>query len=250
MRLVLLSVFIIGCFGAELKAPLPFPDSRIVGGVLADIRKHPYQLSLQTTGHICGASIIGSQWAVTAAHCVGLPASRYTLRAGSTNKNWGTRYSVSEVFIHSNYSRVTIDHDVAVLRINGTFKFTDSVQPVKLAGVEPKAGLVVNVTGWGTTREGGQSSSTLMRVSVPIVNRTSCEKVYQPLNAITSRMICAGYTEGGKDACQGDSGGPLAANGVLYGIVSWGYGCAKPQYPGVYTNVASVRFWIKRITGL
>ena len=36
---------------------------------------------------------------------------------------------------------------------------------------------------------------------------------------------------------RGDSGGPLTVNGCLAGIVSWGYKCATPGFPGVYTNV-------------
>ena len=71
-------------------------------------------------------------------------------------------------------------------------------------------------------------------------------------SVITSNMVCAGFTEGGKDSCQGDSGGPLVvprsssdATAIIYGIVSFGTGCAKPNYPGVYARVAKYLDWIQ-----
>lgn len=57
-------------------------------------------------------------------------------------------------------------------------------------------------------------------------------------------MICAGYKDGGQDSCKGDSGGPLVVAGVLYGVVSFGEGCARKATPGVYTNVIYYRKWI------
>ncbi|RZC37534.1 Trypsin domain containing protein [Asbolus verrucosus] len=63
-------------------------------------------------------------------------------------------------------------------------------------------------------------------------------------------MICAGASGGGKDACLGDSGGLLSANGTLFGIVSWGVGCAQAEYPRVYTNLAATREWMKEKTGI
>ena len=63
-------------------------------------------------------------------------------------------------------------------------------------------------------------------------------------------MICAAVDGGGKDACQGDSGGPLVVNGVLVGIASWGVRCGEPDYPGVYSNVAALRSFVRDVTGV
>lgn len=75
------------------------------------------------------------------------------------------------------------------------------------------------------------------------MNSTVCAADYAGGDyEVTETMICAG--EKGKDSCQGDSGGPLASNGTLVGIVSWGLGCAREGYPGVYTNVAYFKDWL------
>jgi secreted trypsin-like serine protease len=52
------------------------------------------------------------------------------------------------------------------------------------------------------------------------------------------------------DCLQGDSGGPLIfpknENFYLIGVVSYGYKCAEPGFPGVYTKVALYNNWIRR----
>lgn len=91
---------------------------------------------------------------------------------------------------------------------------------------------------------------TVNEVNVPVLNRDLCNEWLVHLN-VTDGMICAGYSEGGKDACQGDSGGPLLCRDSndrerywVAGIVSWGVKCANPKLPGVYANVPKYIPWI------
>lgn len=95
----------------------------------------------------------------------------------------------------------------------------------------------------GAQREGGGASASLYKVDVPIVDRDTCNDAYG--GDITDGMVCAGLEAGGKDACQGDSGGPLTIDGTLVGVVSWGNGCARPGYYGVYSNVGKFADWIE-----
>ncbi|KAK4018585.1 hypothetical protein OUZ56_000631 [Daphnia magna] len=69
-------------------------------------------------------------------------------------------------------------------------------------------------------------------------------------SGIADHMICASYP--GKDTCTGDSGGPLlvqdmpGAKWIQVGIISWGIGCADPDFPGVYTRISSFVDWIEK----
>lgn len=107
------------------------------------------------------------------------------------------------------------------------------------------AGTNVTISGWGALSSGGPSPLNLQYVEIPVVDRDICANAYRNLNDVNENMICAGlYGVGGRDACQGDSGGPVVIGDVLHGLVSWGTGCALPNYPGVNTRVAFYREWI------
>ena len=50
---------------------------------------------------------------------------------------------------------------------------------------------------------------------------------------------------------QGDGGSPLVCETDGYyevtGLVSWGFGCARPDVPAVYVKVSSFIGWINQI---
>nr|KAF7422047.1 hypothetical protein H0235_009883 [Vespula pensylvanica] len=232
-----------------LKHP-PLLDHRIVGGKSVDILDHPHQASLLFQyEHHCGASVISEKWVITAAHCMRFPQYFYLVSVGSNATKSGIRYGVSRVISHPMFDFATLDYDVSLIQVEGKIFLNNEVKPIKLTFSEPTYGFM-NVTGWGKLKESGDDPYSLQGVNVPIISRENCQATYRDIANITEHMICAGMEKGGRDACQGDSGGPLSANGTLYGIVSWGHGCAQPNYPGVYTNIASLRFWILKMSGV
>ncbi|XP_050084936.1 trypsin-1-like [Anopheles aquasalis] len=229
--------------------------NRIVGGFAIDISEAPYQVSLQHRGsHNCGGSIIASKWVLTAAHCTaGASPSSLAVRYGSSeHAAGGTLVPVARVVSHPKYDGSTISYDFSLLELEEAIHFSDKAQSVDMPEQnEPvEDATLCKVSGWGNTQNWSESTKLLRAANVPTVNQSECQEAYADFGGITDTMLCAGYKNGGKDACQGDSGGPLYANQKLVGVVSWGYGCAKAGYPGVYARVASVRDWIRQNSGV
>ncbi|KAH8352041.1 hypothetical protein KR084_001470, partial [Drosophila pseudotakahashii] len=231
---------------------LDFPFGRIVNGVETTIEKHPYQVSIQTrsSSHFCGGSLINSDTVVTAAHCMQkYTASEMQVRLGSTLRNSGGEVvSVRAFKFHENYENTTKINDVAIIKLSTPVRQTSLIRAVELATSDPASGTKAVVSGWGTTCFLFCSSPNyLLEVEVDIVSQADCgSSTYRYGESIKSTQVCAVGEK--KDACQGDSGGPLVADGKLVGIVSWGSGCARTGYPGVYASVAELKPWIDETT--
>ncbi|KAG8227074.1 hypothetical protein J437_LFUL007411, partial [Ladona fulva] len=233
-----------------VKLPRSFPDGKIVGGKVAFIRDYPYQLSLRYhTGHICGAALISHEYALTAAHCTdGTRANDLSVKAGSRSVYaGGVLRSISQIIQHPGFNVDEMDYDISILKLHRPFDFGPGIHAISLpnSNESVEVGTLADVSGWGTTHEEGALPEYLNHVEVEVLDSEECTKGY---GKITERMICAGSP--GRDSCQGDSGGPLVEDDKLIGIVSFGNGCARPDYPGVYTNVSALRDWIKENIGI
>merc|ERR1712083_432911 len=136
-----------------------------------------------------------------------------------------------------------MQNDISVLELTEAVSLTQypNIKPVCL----PEAGALFPgeavVSGWGTMASGGTLTAFLNEVGVTVFADGNCGSMN---SMMAEDMFCAGIMAGGKDSCQGDSGGPLVAPDAtknnamsLLGVVSWGYGCAVANRPGVYADV-------------
>ncbi|XP_004714011.1 anionic trypsin-like [Echinops telfairi] len=235
---------------ALLGAAVAFPtsnddDDKIVGGYTCREKSVPYQVSLNAGYHFCGGSLINDQWVVSAAHCY---KSRIQVRLGEHNIDVleGDEQFIDSVKVirHPRYSSWTLDNDIMLIKLSSKATINARVAAVALPSACAPAGTMCLISGWGNTLSSGVNYPELLQcLDAPLLSHDECEASYP--GEITDSMVCAGFLEGGKDSCQGDSGGPVVCNGELQGVVSWGYGCAQKDRPGVYTKVCNFVDWIQ-----
>nr|XP_026492654.1 tryptase alpha/beta-1-like isoform X3 [Vanessa tameamea] len=236
-------------------------EERIVGGHNAELNEWPWIVALFNNGRqFCGGSLIDDSHVISAAHCVAHMTSwdvaRLTARLGDHNIRTSTETQhverkIKRVVRHRGFDMRTLYNDVAILTLDQPVTFTKHIRPVCLpGGSRAYSGMVATVIGWGSLRESGPQPSILQEVSIPIWTNAECRLKYGSAapGGIIDSMICAGKAS--MDSCSGDSGGPLMLNEggrwTQVGIVSWGIGCGKGQYPGVYTRVTSFLPWIQK----
>ncbi|KAF3422769.1 hypothetical protein E2986_05890, partial [Frieseomelitta varia] len=246
-----------------------FPESQIVGGRDASSGQFPYQVSLRRSGsHFCGGSILDARTILTAAHCVQgyVPREanaqnvRYdhkrkinsliinlnnldsvSVHAGTNQLNQqGQSYKVSKIVAHKGFNSISLVNDVALILLSNNIAFNNLVRPIALAtGSKTYERDSCVLSGWGTTRLGGNPPNNLQYINLVIETQAKCKQAH---NRVQSSHICT-FTKVGEGACHGDSGGPLVVNNVQVGIVSFGQPCAVGK-PDVYTRVSSFTSWI------
>ena len=262
---------------------------KAIGGDTVGQGEWPFMVALRGKKdgkyrYFCGGSAIGTEWVLTAAHCLeGVSKNQgvwvhpdegpMDLVIGTVDLRTVSHESVfkiSDIVRHDQYQPRNGDigpkNDFALLRLDGS---TPWIGPtVKLSGsptVDPDEYFGrVFFAGFGVTRINSLGrrefadndgkflahSAQLQQAMVHSKSPEYCSKKFLIPGYDKDLEICAGLRSGGIDSCHGDSGGPLVAldqkqSVYQVGIVSHGPDrCATKEAPASYARVSSAREFI------
>uniref|UniRef100_A0A672IHL7 pancreatic elastase II n=1 Tax=Salarias fasciatus TaxID=181472 RepID=A0A672IHL7_SALFA len=241
--------------------------SRVVAGEDATPHSWPWQVSLQSDSsgrwsHVCGGSLISSEWILTAAHCIN-DRYNYRVELGKHSLEASEDGSIAQrpvvhalCLLYGFFARFFYRNDIALIKLSSPVTFSDTIQPACL----PDQGLVLPhdtpcfVTGWGRLSTSGPLADILQQALLRVVGHDICSHPDWWSVLATEKMVCAGG-DGVTAGCNGDSGGPLNCQNSdgswgVHGVVSFGSGegCNVVQKPTVFTQVSSYIVRMKKKT--
>lgn len=227
---------------------------------------YPWMVRLNVDdGQVCGGVILDATHILTAAHCaVNKNSIQATVGEYDSTVTEGTEQvfdinTVTGVTIHPDFNYIARTNDVAVLTLDTPINLNQiCAKPICLDPTyKVTSGQKCQIAGWGVTDENSFTASTILQTaSITTYQGPDCLTAFPSSGSNylsdPTKQLCAGEPAGGVDACGGDSGGPLFCldqttnRWVAAGIVSYGEGCARPEYPGVYADTSVYYDWIQQ----
>jgi secreted trypsin-like serine protease len=241
-----------------LRGLAPSAHIRIIGGEPAQQDAWPWQVMIITSVStkngkkepvMCGGSLIGVRWVLTAAHCFAnkqwdldgfqpvavAERSVTALAQYYADVDFKSWHRVAAPIVHPRFNQDTGENDIALVHLNEPAR-SQAVTALLTSNRELESPPVrAIVTGWGSMRDLQKIKPTesgffdlatqamvqpedvlpnrLMQAELPLVAIERCNGRYKGIDRIIDqRTLCAGLGEGGKDTCQGDSGGPMVVH--------------------------------------
>lgn len=190
-------------------------EQRIANGKGAMLGEFPHQAllkirSIENDMRLCGGSLVSHHWILTAAHCaVGAKQFDVTLGGVAFNGAEAGRLNVkaSIMVIHPEYNPLLSSNDVALIKLPDYVKYTDNIQPIKLAANHSNKFLdeYAVASGWGQQYTDAKNVANHLQWAVlRVVSQEDCVKAYDDL-VIKDFIICAQGTFF-ESTCRGDSG--------------------------------------------
>merc|ERR1712168_1707200 len=160
---MLVSVLIFVAFGAiasEARSPY------IIGGVVSEKGRWPWQISLQMKNpesgdfqHACGGSVLNDKWILVAAHCVmySKKTSDYRVRMGMfqlSAEDYEQELGLAKIVEHPDWDMYTpgMPHDMCLLKVAGKIDLSNkyiSAVPMGVASETYAGNKNCYISGWG-----------------------------------------------------------------------------------------------------
>ncbi|KAG8504617.1 Chymotrypsinogen B [Galemys pyrenaicus] len=227
-------LWLLSCFaliGASFGSGAPASDPelsimpRVINGMDA-VTMYPWHVSLEDPSGklLCGGSLIGQNWVITAANC-NIRVYDWVVAGLHDRKKYGNKIQyikIGKIFRHPEFNLSTLYADVALLKLTTNIGIQRTVAPVALPTADDTfpVGSECKIMGWGTVRHNSRRRpDKLQEATVPILSKARCRQHWG--RELPSDMLCIGAN--GVSCWSGDVGGSLVCkkNGVwtLAGVI-------------------------------
>lgn len=252
-------------YSNECTAPARKVRPTMTHGNTVELGKYPwhtaiFKRSYTSLNYICGGTLINSNTILTAAHCLmensnELSPDMLSVRLG-TNQLFegGKQHSVRLIKTHKYFHNTNYRHDIALMRLRTTVKYTNNIRPICLTNFDFEYVNVVGwMPGWGFN-ENGTKLNNLREAAMPGRTNEECEEVNKNMYRDffdAEFSFCAGNING-TSICEGDSGGGLVfqrnnswfIRGIANLAGSTEFGCDMTKF-AFFTDVVAHFDWIQ-----